>query len=601
MPYSPWTKIDSGREGLWKNKVWLGALKIISKHEGESVYGSDSPVYTELEEELPGVGWMKEQNGEPRPLFRDYAKPWTATGVLDLTDQKFRLTNTGRKLISGELSPCDFFQGFINRWIEDGERPFTQLASAFLEFKSPLGLRDLYFGVMLGYRKGDDIKKSIALARTQTSQMEDTPRRRLLMLLSIMEATGAIAREDFKTGDTDAKWIIWDTALIKEVASIGDAVTQQSEGTASAKLDDVVNAYHDSITNGGLTIDLILIRRFICALTAKRFGVLTGLSGSGKTKLAEAFAMWLCESPKQYQVVAVGADWTSNENLLGYADALQAGVYRMPANGALDLMLRAAADPEKPYFLILDEMNLSHVERYFADVLSAIESGNAHIALHGHAGLLPCEKDGAARVPATIPLPANLFIIGTVNVDETTYMFSPKVLDRANVIEFRATASQMGTFLDDPAHVALEVLKGQGAAYAGAFVQRAIAPAPLDTLVDADGGKVADKLKAALLDAFAALSDIGAEFGFRSANEIARFVAIHKELSGKDWKFSDALDAQVLQKLMPKLHGSARKLEGVLKALDAFAETHGLPLTREKIARMQKRLERDGFTSFAEN
>ena len=91
MPYNVWTKIDSGREGLWKNKVWLGALQIIAKHEGEGVYDPAAPVYVELEAKLPGVGWMKQESGAPRPLFRDYAKPWTATGVLSLADQKFQL------------------------------------------------------------------------------------------------------------------------------------------------------------------------------------------------------------------------------------------------------------------------------------------------------------------------------------------------------------------------------------------------------------------------------------------------------------------------------------------------------------------------------
>jgi 5-methylcytosine-specific restriction protein B len=77
-------------------------------------------------------------------------------------------------------------------------------------------------------------------------------------------------------------------------------------------------------------------------------------------------------------------------------------------------------------------------------------------------------------------------------------------------------------------------------------------------------------------------------------------MVIHKELSGPSWAYKDALDAQVLQKLMPKLHGSARKLNGVLKALEDFAKAQDLLLTLEKVERMQKCLLRDGFTSFAE-
>ena len=362
-----------------------------------------------------------------------------------------------------------------------------------------------------------------------------------------------------------------------------------------------VEKFSDSTRKSKIYFSGALFTRFASALITKRFCILTGLAGSGKTKLAEAFAMWLCASDQQYRIVAVGADWTGNENLLGYADALQAGQYRAPVNGALELMLRAAADPAQPYFLILDEMNLSHVERYFADFLAAMESANAQLALHGEAGSLALgDGAGALGVPAKLALPENLFIVGTVNVDETTYMFSPKVLDRANVLEFRASVQEMGAFLDDPAGLDMEALQGQGKAFAAGFVQRAAADADLASLVDDSGKALGPQLKDDLLALFEALSAVGAEFGFRTAKEIARFMVIHRELSGPGWVYRDALDAQVLQKLMPKLHGSARKLAEVLDKLQAFATDKQLPLTLEKLQRMQQRLERDGFTSFAE-
>ena len=86
--------------------------------------------------------------------------------------------------------------------------------------------------------------------------------------------------------------------------------------------------------------------------------------------------------------------------------------------------------------MILDEMNLSYVERYFADFLSSLES-------HSPILLWDKESDG---VPKSISLPRNLFIVGTINVDETTYMFSPKVLDRANVIEFKINEAEMESY-----------------------------------------------------------------------------------------------------------------------------------------------------------
>ena len=137
-------------------------------------------------------------------------------------------------------------------------------------------------------------------------------------------------------------------------------------------------------------------------------------------------------------------------------------------------------------------------------------------------------------------------------------------------------------------------LNGKGAHYAEAFVSRAQAEASLDPAVTA-------QLQENLVELFEPLAEVGAEFGYRSAREIARFVAIHRELSGENWNYKEALDAQVMQKLMPKLHGSARKLSGVLDALGKFADAHELPLTQDKVKRMQKRLKDEGFTSFAEN
>ncbi len=348
---------------------------------------------------------------------------------------------------------------------------------------------------------------------------------------------------------------------------------------------------HEDFTQAGLRIHDSLILRVGASLLAKRFLILTGLSGSGKTKLAHAFASWLTESEDQYRVVAVGADWTTNENVLGYQDALQPALYRKPSNGLLEVILRAAGDTDRPYFLILDEMNLSHVERYFADILSAIES-RQEIALHASAeSLKSCEND-TLLVPSKIGLPKNLFIIGTVNVDETTYMFSPKVLDRANVIEFRATAEDIAAFLDNPSAVDMAGLAGKGAAFGATFVAEASTEVQLQPATAAE-------LKARLTEVFAALAPIGAEFGFRTAYEIARFTYFHDKLTGSGWQFNAALDAQVLQKLMPKLHGSQRRLEPVLKALATFCETHQCTASLEKIRRMQDRL-KDGFTSFAE-
>lgn len=363
----------------------------------------------------------------------------------------------------------------------------------------------------------------------------------------------------------------------------------------------MINNFYEACKSSNLIVNENFACRFASALLAKRFLVLSGLAGSGKTKLAQAFASWICEFAEQHRLIAVGADWTSNENVLGYQDALQESIYRKPAGDALDLILRAEKDPERPYFLILDEMNLSHVERYFADILSAIESGQ-EIALHSAAKPLGAFENDPLPVPAKIRLPENLFIIGTVNIDETTYMFSPKVLDRANVIEFRATADEISAFLESPAKVNMDALADKGAGYGRAFVKAAKAEVSLAQLPSeiGDGAAAAAELKQRLTELFAELAPIGAEFGFRTAFEVSRFFYHHAVLTGDGWQFKDALDAQIVQKLMPKLHGSDRTLRKVLDKLLIFCNTHDLQLSKTKIGRMLERLTQDGFTSFAE-
>lgn len=411
--------------------------------------------------------------------------------------------------------------------------------------------------------------------------------------LMLKEIQGSVAGDNLKShfADLDVEKVKVTPTLKKTTA-----IAEGSEIVGS----DMVRQFETQLHEAGIIISNNLPLRLVSSLLTKGFVILTGLSGSGKTKVAHAFAEWISGTEEQFRIVAVGADWTSNENILGYRDALQPNYYRKPPSGALDVILHAIADPAHPYILILDEMNLSHVERYFADLLSAIES-RQEIALHSDTGLLKANEEDPLQIPPKVCLPDNFFIIGTVNVDETTYMFSPKVLDRANVIEFRATKDDISTFLASPSRVDMTKLAGKGSGYGPNFVKMAaaeVAPSELPSEI-ADGAKITEDIKDRLTELFEKLAKIGAEFGFRTAIEISRFVFYHAILTDQDWDFKDALDAQVVQKLMPKLHGSDRKLRPTLEALEEFCKEYSLPLSLEKTNRMLDRL-KDGFTSFAE-
>ena len=313
-------------------------------------------------------------------------------------------------------------------------------------------------------------------------------------------------------------------------------------------LHEIVPSFFADSNAAGLIVSEEYARRFIASLLAKPFVILTGLSGSGKTKLAEAFAKWLSKSNDSYRIVAVGADWTSNENIVGYPNALLEKEYvKRPA---LDLLLSAVNNQSVPHFLILDEMNLSHVERYFADFLSAMESGE-EIFLHNPWNNKE-QKAQPGEVPSSVRIPKNLFIVGTVNVDETTYMFSPKVLDRANVIEFRADEQDIESYLAQPQNIDIEKLKHRGAPFGRVFVEEAGGEVSLS-------GSLQEKLSEVLMLFWRILSRFHSEFAFRTVKEITSFVYFDQLLSGQQKSLADSFDAQILQKILPKMQGSRKK------------------------------------------
>lgn len=390
------------------------------------------------------------------------------------------------------------------------------------------------------------------------------------------------------------------------------------------------NVFTESIYNAGIRISRSLIIRFIASLITKPFVLLTGLSGSGKTKLAQAFVQWICESKNQYRIVPVGADWTNREPLLGYPNGLNPEEYILPDSGALQILIESnkPENAKKPYFLILDEMNLSHVERYFADFLSVMES---HKSIKLYDG--PERRMNEVRIEKEVSWPKNLFIIGTVNVDETTYMFSPKVLDRANVLEFRIETAEMNKFLENIPKLEMSQLHsgenesnpGLGANMAADF---------LNLAGDKDGSKSAVN---SLTGFFPVLQKAGAEFGYRTASEINRLVGILKsvtkeipEANGNKISENEFIDFAIMQKLLPKLHGSRNRLVPVLVALgrlciDKIDEKYSVEkdkdgkqfineffekelsvdnilykLSFDKIRRMYKNLIANGYTSYAE-
>jgi len=364
---------------------------------------------------------------------------------------------------------------------------------------------------------------------------------------------------------------------------------------------------------------------FYAALKTKGFVILSGLSGTGKTKLAQLFAELLCsntcekchksegeakgemqtESQKQtkgecktctHLFLSVRPDWRDSKALLGYYNPL---TERYESTPLLEFLLQAAKDYDQnesnaqPYFVILDEMNLAHVEYYFADFLSVLESGRDEegwtkeaLRLHSF-GKSILDQDGYP-VPPELRLPPNLYIIGTVNIDETTYMFSPKVLDRAFTLEFRevdfSNYPPEGVNEEEARRIAEQIrengeiladLRNGGKFYAVVADKEKVKEA-LQKL----GGK-----KTELEKLNRTLQPYDLHFGYRVLDEIALFIQnamqapddVGKLDENEEMAKDKALDYAVLMKVLPKFHGPRQKLETPLREVLKWAAKDNAP------------------------
>ena len=443
---------------------------------------------------------------------------------------------------------------------------------------------------------------------------------------------------------------LFPTYLLNHDAILRGTVSAHEAQAASSHPNETTVV--DYCCSQGFSFSPDIIARYLAALLAKPFVILAGVSGTGKSKLAQLVAEYYGDThtttvattthhatsdsfvflpskrtpdPTRFALVAVRPDWTDDQSILGFVNPI---TERYESTQALDLVLRAeqmlrAAD-EKPsaprYFLLLDEMNLARVEHYFSDWLACTESrrlmSNGSISQQ----VVPLYRsnkpmkttieapDGSIEtlsVPASLALPTNLIVTGTVNVDETTYGFSPKVLDRAMVLE-----------LDE---VDLEQLRsGRSSVSAGSYRFPASLP-PFQLATPSAYAAIPHGAHSHLIAINTILQDARLHFGYRAANEIALFMTYYNRIlpdDSTDTEWLRALDAAVLQKYLPRLSGNRARLETPLATLCAYfrdlvhpredvslhefdrAAQASLPKTYGRAVEMLESLRDFGFVSF---
>jgi len=311
--------------------------------------------------------------------------------------------------------------------------------------------------------------------------------------------------------------------------------------------------------------------------------------------------------------ISVRSDWTDATPLFGYYNLVDQRYHLTPA---LVFILTAKEHPHLPFFLILDEMNLAKVEHYFSDFLSCLESRHLEsgtlkqepIHLHSDSGWINTTNEYFDLIAPTLELPPNLFVTGTVNIDESTYMFSPKVLDRANVIELN--------------EVDIQAYAGEGGtATPSKFLLKQFPNMTTFSLPQkTDFEALPPHAKSFVMEVHSILAKHQLHFGYRVINEISRylfnaqaFCEPHPEL------IDEALDWQMVQKVLPKFNGPQSKLDVPVRELLTFliagkpgpameldtvsrldTMTTKYPRSVAKLKRMSLALTINGFANFIE-
>lgn len=392
-----------------------------------------------------------------------------------------------------------------------------------------------------------------------------------------------------------------------DLSSIDPNYERGEEQLSTKEILQHINSY---IASKGFTFDKGLVENYYLSLKSKPFVILAGTSGTGKTKLVELFAEAIGATTEngRYKLVSVRPDWSDSSDLFGHVDLNS----KFASGAIIDFVKDAQEHLDEPYFLCLDEMNLARVEYYLSDILSVIETRKLKDEQIVTGPILSTniygtDVDAAAKY-GTLIIPENLYIVGTVNMDETTFPFSRKVLDRANTIEF-STVNFLAGF-DAPSNDVNPMDVGNDLMKADYVFFKQCARE--QTYVN--------ELCVELQEINKILESANAHVGYRVRDEITFYMLNNKNAELLDR--NEAFDNEIMQKILPRIQGSSAAVKNMLCEL--FKRCAGeyesyqtesddissrmfkaarkpeckYKKSAEKIAFMVRRFEEDGFTAY---
>lgn len=354
---------------------------------------------------------------------------------------------------------------------------------------------------------------------------------------------------------------------------------------------------------------------YLTALRTKPFMLLAGISGTGKSRIVRemAKACWTPEEdeygkncPRNFCMVQVKPNWHDSSDLIGYVSRINGEKYVV--GPFLRFIAKAIKDPKRPYFLCLDEMNLAPVEQYFAEYLSVIESRKLQDGQIETDPIVPFEnteaygslidqlfdsdeehkayktEEGGKR----LTIPENLFVVGTVNMDETTFSFSRKVLDRAMTIEMNEVDLKGG-------------LEAGGSAEFGYIGEDLMGDAAEGKDIYADNQALCDDIITYLGKVNEILEGTPFKIAYRTRNEFLLY-AVNRLHFATDSELWQTLDEMTSMKILSRIEGDNERCERVLREMkQLLTETVGEhapdSVSLKKIDEMTLKL-KSGYTSY---
>lgn len=372
-----------------------------------------------------------------------------------------------------------------------------------------------------------------------------------------------------------------------EISFLNNFKTLTSCKGLSYKFEDLVN-FHISVKTNPLTI-------------------VAGMTGTGKTQIAKCYAelLNLTIDNGKLLFLPISPSYTEPQDVLGYLNT-NTGLYAAADTGLVDILIRASNNKDSIYMVIFDEMNLSQIEHWFAPFLSLLELPEEDRRLSLYASGQVCHN--YSMYPSYINIPNNIVFVGTVNLDETTKDFSDRVLDRSNVISL-----EKSKFID---------------LYEKSNNQNSLSC--LETNRDVDFNEFASWIKKSKglsglkeneiifldeLDKLLTSEDPQKGISFRLINKISSYIEnIPENIEGKLLiSREDAFDLILLQRLLPRIRGSERQLDGLISQEISIENQHSplynlfdsstaetvsnFKLVKSRIKAKEKELEKYGYTN----